>query len=75
MRCLICPILKILIISNSALESDPRVYKQIKYLKELGYFIVTAAKSLSGIEDLFIDIASNDKSIYYFKFSKYFPNN
>jgi len=57
---------KILIISNSTLESDPRVYKQIKYLKERGYYVVTAGKSLSGIEDLFIDIILKDKSIYNF---------
>lgn len=50
---------KILIISDSPLESDPRVYKQIKYLGERGYYIITAGRSASKIENVFIDV---DKS-------------
>ena len=54
---------KILIISDSPLESDPRVYKQIKYLKERGYYIVTAGKSPSNIENVFVDISVKQKKL------------
>ncbi|HQE60054.1 MAG TPA: hypothetical protein PLA54_12770 [Spirochaetota bacterium] len=54
---------KILIISDSPLESDPRVYKQIKYLKEKGYYVATAGKSPSGIEGDFINISVKQKKL------------
>ena len=58
---------KILIISDSPLESDPRVYKQIKYLKQKGYYVATSGKSASKIENTFIDLNSKfvDKLNFY----------
>ncbi len=54
---------KILIISDSPLESDPRVYKQIKNLKERGYFVIAAGKSPSCIENIFISIDKKQKRL------------
>ena len=48
---------KILLISKSPLDRDPRVYKQILFLKEAGRFRITSAGlEPSGIEDRFYRI-------------------
>lgn len=44
----------ILVIADSNLEVDPRVYKQVFFLKEKGYNVTTWGQKPSGIEDDFI---------------------
>ncbi|MDZ7793216.1 MAG: hypothetical protein U5P10_05835 [Spirochaetia bacterium] len=60
---------KILIISKSNLDIDPRVYKQILFLKEAGYYITTCGLKPSNIEDQFIKLEKRKSFSIWKKFS------
>jgi hypothetical protein len=60
--------MNILIISYSFLDRDQRVYKQILYLKQAGYKVISMGRRSSGHEDVFIDI-NRDPSIPAPKFN------
>lgn len=47
---------QVLVLSASPLDRDPRVYKQILYLKKAGYYVISAGKKASNIEDEFYEI-------------------
>ncbi|MBN1837081.1 MAG: glycosyltransferase, partial [Spirochaetales bacterium] len=53
----------VLVISKSWLERDPRVYKQILFLKEAGLRVCSVGLSPSGIEDAFYPMAINRKGL------------